>query len=90
MRIENMEERWIIRPLHNFLYQLIKNLISKKRVKGMADFITLDEIVHEIRESRLEIDIDEILSNLLKLEAWEYINVTNNGATLEIRLEEGA
>jgi len=85
-----MEERWIIRPLHNFLYQLIKNLISKKRVKGKADFITLDEIVHEIRESRLEIDIDEILSNLLKLEMWEYINVTNNGATLEIRLREGA
>jgi len=81
-----MEERWVIRPLHTLIYQAIKDIINRKKILGRESVVTYEEIVNAVKEISLNIGDDEIRSALLKLELWEYIDVVNNGATLEIRM----
>jgi len=84
-----MEERWVIRPLHTLIYQTIKDIINRKKILGRESVVTYEEIVNAVKEISLNIGDDEIRSALLKLELWEYVDVVNNGATLEIRMRGG-
>jgi len=83
------EERWVMRPLHITIYNIIENIISKKRMYKKDEMVTYDELLNELKERVSYIDEDEILKSLMKLELWSFIDVVNNGATLEIRLRGG-
>lgn len=83
------EERWVMRPFHITIYNIIENIISKKRMYKKDEMVTYDELLNELKERVSYIDEDEILKSLMKLELWSFIDVVNNGATLEIRLRGG-
>ena len=80
------EEKWVVRPLHITIYNIIKSIAEKKKYHKRDQMVTYEELIHELRERDIEADEDEILKNLMKLELWSILDVYNNGATLEIRL----
>jgi len=80
------EEKWVVRPLHMTIYNIIKNLIGKKKYHKRDEMVTYEEVLQELRERGIEADEDELLKSLMKLELWSVVDVYNNGAALEIRL----
>jgi len=80
------EKKWVVRPLHITIYNIIKSIAGKKKYQKRDEMVTYDELVQELRERGINADEDEILKNIMKLELWSVLDVYNNGATLEIRL----
>jgi len=80
------EEKWVVRPLHITIYNVVKSIVGKKKYQKRDEMVTYDELVQELRERGIDADEDEILKNIMKLELWSVLDVYNNGATLEIRL----
>ena len=80
------EEKWVVRPLHITIYNVVKSIVGKKKYQKRDEMVTYDELVQELRERGIDADEDEILKNIMKLELWGVLDVYNNGATLEIRL----